>query len=104
MKKKFEMNLLNAEQMYSIAGGNSCSKSGDTVYCGPSADIKLCITLESTCKPNFSSKCNDNGFSITCGTYKVKPPWVPYVTVTTHHINDTILNVNITNLLINNLL
>ena len=63
-KGKFEMELLNSEELKGVTGGlaAACSKAGDTVYKKCIAlvgDIVyvLCATVENTCPGTFSMNC-----------------------------------------------
>jgi hypothetical protein len=72
MKKKYEMDLLNSEEMHNMQGGYSCNKTGDTIICSKLVgNMKLCATVEATCSPqaSFSSNCTTSGFKITCADF-----------------------------------
>ena len=87
MTKKFEMELLNSEELKEVAGGlatgattldsvalsATCNKAGDTVYCTPGAKILACVTGEMNCQPSFSSSCSLRSFSVSgCDIVTVK--------------------------------
>jgi hypothetical protein len=73
--KKFEMNLLNSEEMHNIIGGGkdtTCSKTGDTIFCQSIINIKLCKSFEANCTGNFSSSCNSSKVTISgCTTFSI---------------------------------
>ena len=73
-KKEFKMNLLNAEEMKGLTGGDvGCLKAGDTIKCNPDLDdYKQCASYEVKCTVEITYpkgsifECENSGYSITC--------------------------------------
>ena len=76
--EKFEMELLNNEEMNKINGGAlwKCNKKGDTVVNGgDDGSVVVCMGGELSCKPSVSTKCGPiGGVTVTgCTTVTLKP-------------------------------
>lgn len=62
MNNKRKLRILNPAEMRPLTGGTElsykCNKAGDTIVCGPGADVKACIHFEGACPSKFSSNCS----------------------------------------------
>jgi hypothetical protein len=74
--KKFEMELLNSEEMRNVQGGYKCSGKGDTVMCAPIVGkIVMCATVQGNCAPRFTSDCDlSSGVVMSCPTFTITKP------------------------------
>ena len=63
-KRKFEMELLNSEEMTQVQGG---VKVGDVLACGDKAQVIMCQTMEAGCSSSYSPTCNGINKYTACG-------------------------------------
>lgn len=71
MSNKRKLRILNPAEMRPLTGGHDlsykCNKAGDTIICGPGADVVACVQFEGTCPSKFSSNCSIfSGITINC--------------------------------------